>query len=82
MAFQVKNGYVLVTPVASAEYELSGSFIAGKIAVGPEQDLGVGVFFADYELFNTEYMLVKVEDVKVWLKPEVVADAPKEDSAQ
>lgn len=86
MEFKVRNGYLLVSPVASVEYELSGSFMAGQIAVGPQEDLGVIVFFAEYDLFNTEYMLVKVEDVAVWIKPEssvvsapveVIADEPR-----
>jgi|GEM_PF-6650241 len=77
MELKVKNGYLLVKPVPSAEYELSGSFMAGQIAVGPDQDLSVIVFFAEYDLFNTEYMLVKVEDVAVWVKPEMPIEIVK-----
>lgn len=78
MEYKVRNGYVLVKSVPSAEYELAGSFMAGQIVVGPDADLGVVVFFQDYDLFNTELMLVKTEDVSVWIKPDVVVEAPVE----
>lgn len=88
MELKVKNGYLLVESVTVAEVELSGDFQAGRIAVGPEQDLGVVVFFSKYQIFSPVYLLVAVEDVMAWIKPEapavevpaeVVVDEPKND---
>ena len=76
MEYKVKNGYVLVEPVNADTYELDGSFRAGKIVVGPDVDLGIIIFFTDCELFNSGLLIVKSEDVLVWVKPEapVVSD--------
>ncbi len=88
MQLATKQGYILVSPVNSNDYaiELLLPFQAGKIAVGNPADLGVVVYFKEYQDFNQMYWLVKTDDVLVWLKPveikeEVVADEPKVDQA-
>ncbi len=73
MDYKVRNGYVLVEPVDATAYDLDPSFRAGSIVVGPDADLGVIVFFQEYDSFNDAYLLVKSEEVKVWINPAPVA---------
>lgn len=65
MNYKVKNGYILVKPAA-----FESNFQSGIIAVGPDQDLGTVVFFEVAKPFNDEYLLVAIEDVKVFILPE------------
>ena len=74
MNFSVKKGYLLVTLEDSSQYKIINDKIeCGKVAVANEADLGIIVFFNEWERFTDPYVIVKVEDILVWIKP----DAPK-----
>ena len=78
MELRVKSGYVLVEKQDGALYDLMGDFICAKIVAGAPEDIGVTIFCDVYKPFNGQYLLVKVEDVAVWSKPEAVVETPVE----
>ena len=72
MELRVKNGYVLVEQQDGTNYNLMGDFICAKIVVSAPEDLGVIIFTDKYVPFDVQHLLVKIEDVAIWIKP----DAP------
>ncbi len=78
MEFKVKSGYLLVEQQEGFNYNLVGDFICAKIVVSAPEDLGVLVFTDKYVPFNSQYLLVKIEDVAVFIKPEALNE-PKND---
>lgn len=74
MKLNVKNGVVLVKPANAADHlpALSAEFHCGEIVHGADSDKGVIVFYKDCVPFADNLCLVKVEDVLVWIKDEVV----------
>ena len=77
MNLKVKSGYILVKLAAPNVADLDDRFSCGIIEVGPDQDLGVKVYFKDHSYFGEDLLIVRVEDVVAWelpVTPEVVAE--------
>lgn len=77
MNLKVKSGYILVKLAAPNVADLDDRFACGAIEVGPDQDLGVKVYFQEYFVFSESLLLVKVEDVVAWelpVTPEVIVE--------
>lgn len=53
---------------------------SGKVVSGIKE-IGMEVFFNSYIRFNQELVLVKIDDVLAWIKPEVVVDELQNDQA-
>lgn len=67
-----KQSYIFVEFVKSVDgLDLNGAFLAGKVVSGI-QEKDMIVFFKDFHAFNHQgdLLLVKVDDVLAWVKPE------------
>lgn len=80
MEFKVKNGYVLVRKDDVLQAESGSKLFAGVIAVAAAEDIGVKIFFPNYTEFNDEFVVVRIEDVLVFVGKDVsVEDSAKTD---
>ena len=69
-----KQGYIFVEIIEELPADmkpLSDSMICGRVKSGIKE-IGMVVFFEDYSMFDEEgyLLLVKVDDVLAWIKPE------------
>jgi hypothetical protein len=86
----VKAGWLLVEYIdfpSSAVFNdkliLSQGMDAGKIISGANE-IGMTIFFKDSVCFDQDgtYLLVKMDDVLAWIKPEVKEDDKKEGNSE
>lgn len=75
-----KQGWIFVKSLESDH--LGETISRGQVASGIKE-IGMEVFFEEYVVFKEDeaLLLVKIEDVLAWVKPEVVVDEPKDDQA-
>lgn len=80
----VKQGYVLVKAQSAFEYNLSSGMCCATIVAGADTHKDAVVFYESesYVLFDDQYLLVKVDDILAWIKPEEQpSNEPKNDPA-
>lgn len=77
-----KQGYLIAEYMTVEGFDLNAQFHAAKVVAGVK-DIGINIFFKDYmELTNSgNLILIKIDDVLAWIKPEEKADEPKNDQA-
>jgi hypothetical protein len=71
-----KQGYLLVELIQESERksDLDSNINSGKIVSGAINDKGVTIFFGSWIPFSAGHVLVKVDDVLAWIKPEEKVD--------
>lgn len=67
-----KQGYVLVKPTSGVDYNLHPEMLCATIIAGADAHKGAIVFYNEdsFLCFDDQYVLVKVEDILAWIKPE------------